>query len=73
MIADESASLFEHCARGLDQCIELTGEHGLPLMGTGDWNDGMNRVGAGGRGRKRLAGLAALADHRLVRAARASA
>ena len=50
MIADESASLFEHCARGLDQCIELTGEHGLPLMGTGDWNDGMNRVGAGGRG-----------------------
>jgi cyclic beta-1,2-glucan synthetase len=50
MIADESATLFEHCARGLDQCIELTGEHGLPLMGTGDWNDGMNRVGAGGRG-----------------------
>jgi len=50
MIADESASLFEHCARGLEQCIELTGEHGLPLMGTGDWNDGMNRVGAGGRG-----------------------
>ena len=28
----------------------MTGEHGLPLMGTGDWNDGMNRVGAGGRG-----------------------
>ena len=50
MIADESASLFEHCARGLDQCIELTGEHGLPLIGTGDWNDGMNRVGAGGKG-----------------------
>jgi cyclic beta-1,2-glucan synthetase len=50
MVADESASMFEHCARGLDQCIELTGEHGLPLMGTGDWNDGMNRVGAGGKG-----------------------
>lgn len=45
-----SDSLFEHCARGLDQCIELTGVLGLPLMGTGDWNDGMNRVGAGGQG-----------------------
>ena len=31
--------------------------HGLPLMGTGDWNDGMNRVGEQGKGRKRLAGL----------------
>ncbi|BDC43774.1 glycosyl transferase [Paraburkholderia terrae] len=50
MIAEQSASLFEHCARGLDQCIELTGEHGLPLIGTGDWNDGMNRVGANGKG-----------------------
>jgi cyclic beta-1,2-glucan synthetase len=50
MIADESASLFEHCARGLDQAIELTGAHGLPLIGTGDWNDGMNRVGEGGQG-----------------------
>ncbi|WP_073108226.1 GH36-type glycosyl hydrolase domain-containing protein [Pollutimonas bauzanensis] len=50
MAADESGSLFEHCARGLDQCLALTGELGLPLMGTGDWNDGMNRVGEGGRG-----------------------
>ena len=50
MIADESASLFEHCARGLDQCLELTGERGLPLIGTGDWNDGMSRVGEGGKG-----------------------
>lgn len=50
MIADESASLFEHCARGIDQCITLTGRHGLPLIGTGDWNDGMNRVGQDGRG-----------------------
>ncbi|WJV52453.1 glucoamylase family protein [Prodigiosinella aquatilis] len=46
----ESASLFEHCARGLDQCLSLTGTHGLPLMGSGDWNDGMNRVGEGGKG-----------------------
>ncbi len=50
MAANESASLFEHCARGLDQCAELTGEHGLPLIGGGDWNDGMNRVGEGGKG-----------------------
>tara|TARA_R110000737_G_scaffold56052_2_gene80002 strand:- start:2030 stop:10708 length:8679 start_codon:yes stop_codon:yes gene_type:complete len=49
-VTKESASLFEHCARGLDQCIKLTGEHGLPLMGTGDWNDGMNLVGAKGKG-----------------------
>jgi cyclic beta-1,2-glucan synthetase len=50
MAADESASLFEHCARGLDQSLELTGTHGLPLIGTGDWNDGMNRVGESGKG-----------------------
>ncbi|MFD1702614.1 GH36-type glycosyl hydrolase domain-containing protein [Methylopila henanensis] len=50
MESAESASLFEHCARGLDQCVGLTGPHGLPLMGTGDWNDGMNRVGEGGQG-----------------------
>jgi cyclic beta-1,2-glucan synthetase len=49
-IADASATLFEHCARGLDQCMTLTGEHGLPLIGTGDWNDGMSRVGEAGRG-----------------------
>jgi cyclic beta-1,2-glucan synthetase len=48
-IADESATLFEHCARALDQSLEL-GTHGLPLIGTGDWNDGMNRVGEGGQG-----------------------
>ncbi len=47
--ADESASLFEHCARGLDLSL-ATGIHGLPLMGTGDWNDGMNMVGEAGRG-----------------------
>ena len=47
---DQSATLFEHCARGLDQCLALTGANGLPLIGTGDWNDGMNRVGEGGKG-----------------------
>lgn len=50
LVAQETAPLFEHCAKGLDQCIELAGELGLPLMGTGDWNDGMNRVGEEGKG-----------------------
>jgi cyclic beta-1,2-glucan synthetase len=47
--ADESATLFEHCALALDKSLQL-GEHGLPLMGTGDWNDGFNRVGELGQG-----------------------
>jgi cyclic beta-1,2-glucan synthetase len=41
--------LFEHCVRALDSSLAL-GSHGLPLFGTGDWNDGMNRVGILGRG-----------------------
>lgn len=49
-LSDQTASLFEHCARGLDQAMELTGDNGMPLIGTGDWNDGMNRVGEAGRG-----------------------
>jgi cyclic beta-1,2-glucan synthetase len=48
-VSDEVASLFEHCARGLDASLEV-GSHGLPLIGTGDWNDGMNRVGERGQG-----------------------
>ena len=48
-VSEETATLFEHCARGLDNSL-ATGPHGLPLMGTGDWNDGMNRVGEAGRG-----------------------
>jgi len=47
--AEESATFFEHCARGLDHSLAL-GAHDLPLIGTGDWNDGMNRVGEHGRG-----------------------
>ncbi len=48
-LAAESGTLFEHCARALDRSLGV-GVHGLPLIGTGDWNDGMNRVGAGGKG-----------------------
>jgi len=44
-----SASLFDHCVAALDRSLEV-GAHGLPLIGTGDWNDGMNRVGNEGRG-----------------------
>ncbi len=48
-ISEQHASLFEHCALALDASLALGG-HGLPLIGTGDWNDGMNRVGARGAG-----------------------
>jgi len=49
MVSEEQATLYEHCARTLDISMK-TGAHGLPLMGTGDWNDGMNRVGHEGKG-----------------------
>ncbi len=45
----QSANLYEHCCRAIDHSLKV-GSHGLPLMGTGDWNDGMNRVGREGRG-----------------------
>jgi cyclic beta-1,2-glucan synthetase len=45
----ESASIFEHATRAIDRALKY-GPHGLPLMGSGDWNDGMNRVGHQGRG-----------------------
>src|SRR6184192_2679764 len=48
-LARERATFFEHCARALDRSLRV-GSHGLPLMGTGDWNDGMNRVGHAGTG-----------------------
>lgn len=45
----ERASLFEHCRRAVSRGLTI-GPHGLPLIGTGDWNDGMNLVGAAGKG-----------------------
>jgi len=48
-VSAERASLHEHCLRALHRAC-TTGAHGLPLMGTGDWNDGMSLVGADGRG-----------------------
>ena len=60
----EQSSLFEHCARALEQ-VHATGQHGLPLVGAGDWNDGMNRVGIAGKGESVWLGwflIAALRD-----------
>ena len=48
-ISPQQASVFEHAARAIDHSLAV-GAHGLPLMGSGDWNDGMNRVGIEGRG-----------------------
>ena len=48
-VGDESGTLFEHCRRAVERGL-TSGPHGLPLIGTGDWNDGMNLVGAEGRG-----------------------
>ena len=48
--SSQSAHIYEHCLRAIDKALSRIGEHGLPLMGVGDWNDGMNLVGANGRG-----------------------
>ena len=47
--SEQVASLYEHCVRAVEHGLR-SGAHGLPLMGTGDWNDGMNLVGSGGKG-----------------------
>jgi cyclic beta-1,2-glucan synthetase len=46
---EHKASVYEHCFRAIDARVAF-GEHGLPLFGSGDWNDGLNRVGEKGRG-----------------------
>lgn len=48
-VSDQQASVYEHAARAIDRSLKV-GVHGLPLMGSGDWNDGMNQVGIEGRG-----------------------
>ncbi|HTA64851.1 MAG TPA: glucoamylase family protein, partial [Xanthomonadaceae bacterium] len=67
-------SLYRHCVKAIEHGLKMRGERGLPLMGTGDWNDGMNRVGQGGKGEsvwlafflydvlKRFSGVARLHD-----------
>jgi cyclic beta-1,2-glucan synthetase len=48
-VSSETASVFEHCTRAIERAMKY-GAHGLPLIGSGDWNDGMNRVGQAGHG-----------------------
>ena len=48
-VSSQSGTLYEHCIRAIERGL-TSGPHGLPLIGTGDWNDGMNRVGHQGRG-----------------------
>jgi len=48
-VTPELGTVYEHCVKALEFGWQL-GAHGLPLMGDGDWNDGMNRVGSGGKG-----------------------
>ncbi len=47
--SEESGTLYDHCVRAITNGLKF-GEHGLPLIGCGDWNDGMNRVGEKGKG-----------------------
>lgn len=49
-VSEQSGTIFDHCLRAIDKALQRFGEHGLPLIGIGDWNDGMNLVGAKGRG-----------------------
>jgi cyclic beta-1,2-glucan synthetase len=69
---DEQGTIYDHCVRALDRGLAV-GAHGLPLMGSGDWNDGMNRVGYRGKGESvwlawfliaTLSGFAELAERR---------
>lgn len=47
--SSETSSVYEHCIRSIEHSLKF-GEHGIPLMGSGDWNDGMNTVGNKGKG-----------------------
>ncbi|NTW76727.1 MAG: cyclic beta 1-2 glucan synthetase, partial [Syntrophaceae bacterium] len=48
-VTEEATSLYDHCVRAIKRGLRF-GSHGLPLMGSGDWNDGMNKVGESGKG-----------------------
>ncbi|WP_127495107.1 GH36-type glycosyl hydrolase domain-containing protein [Paenibacillus glycanilyticus] len=49
VLSEENGTILEHCFRAIDRALRF-GEHGLPLMGIGDWNDGMSNIGPQGRG-----------------------
>jgi len=74
-VSAEVGSLFEHCVRALERGL-TAGAHGLPLMGSGDWNDGMDQVGKAGRGESVWLGFflhAVLSDFAPLCAARGEA
>lgn len=48
-VSDEKGSVYEHCMRAIEKSLRF-GSHGIPLMGSGDWNDGMNKIGNEGKG-----------------------
>jgi len=48
-VSEEKASVLEHCKRAIEVSLNF-GEHGLPLIGGGDWNDGLSNVGLKGKG-----------------------
>jgi cyclic beta-1,2-glucan synthetase len=62
-VSAAGATLYEHCARALDASLAM-GRHGCPLIGGGDWNDGLNRVGVGGAGESVWLGWFLLANLR---------
>jgi cellobiose phosphorylase len=49
-VSEQSGTIMEHCLRAIDKSLGRFGEHGLPLIGVGDWNDALSRVGSKGRG-----------------------
>jgi cellobiose phosphorylase len=74
-VSEQIGTVYEHCVRALEHGLKL-GPHGIPLMGTGDWNDGMNRVGVHGSGESVWNGwfmLATLRDFASVAADRGDA
>ncbi|MEP7065738.1 MAG: glucoamylase family protein [Gemmatimonadota bacterium] len=77
-VSATTATLYQHCVRALDRAC-TSGSHGLPLMGCGDWNDGMNRVGIDGNGESvwlawfLIAALRRFADHATARGDAATA
>src|SRR3546814_2991364 len=56
-------TLYQHCVRGLQRALDRFGGRGLPLTGTGDWNDGLNRAGDGGRGESGRIGVRMVQTH----------
>jgi len=67
-VSTEHGTLFDHCVRAIEKGL-TSGAHGLPLFGSGDWNDGMNLVGAAGRGESTWLGFfthAVLTDFAVV-------